>query len=263
MKYNLLFFIFMMIACNSGDGGSYSENTTSSGQGGSMARFAIKGDYLYAVDETNLKLFDISDSRHPAYLPSKNQGIETGAETIFPLDTMLFIGSQTGMYIYNIAHPDFPKLLGYVSHIKSCDPVVSDGKFAFVTLNSQNTFCGRNTNSLLVYDLSNIANPALIHEVSNFVSPRGLGLLDNKLYVCDSEYGLKVFDVSDPRHVAPEWIGDLSHIAELRRVTAYDIIPLVDKQIILMIGADGFYQLDASKDRLELISQILVSKLNY
>jgi len=251
-----------MCSCSGegGDSGSIADGSTNSGQGGSMARFAIEGDYLYAVDNLTMKMFDISDAKHPAYLPSKNQSLSTQAETIFTLDTLLFIGSQSGMYIYDISRPDFPQQMALVSHIKSCDPVVSDGKFAYVTLNSSNSFCGRNTNQLLVYDLSDITDPILLHTITNFASPRGLGLMGNKLYVCDN--GLKVFDVSDPLNERPVWTGDLSHIPELRTVDAYDIIPLTDKKIILLIGADGFYQLDASTDYMKLVSSIKVKQSN-
>jgi hypothetical protein len=263
MKKTNYVFICILIALASCDGGSSSSGSSSdqsavSGQGGSMARFTIVGDYLYTVDDNSIKMFDIEDAEHPAYLPSKDQSLETGAETIFPLDTLLFIGSQTGMYIYDISRPGFPKELTYISHIRSCDPVVSDGKYAYVTLNSQNTVCGRNVNQLLVYALTDIENPTLLYTITNFSSPRGLGLLNDKLYICDN--GLKVYDVSDPSKQRPEWTGDLSHISELRTVDAYDVIPLADRNIILLIGADGFYQLDASGETLKLMSSIKVKQ---
>ncbi|MDR1815024.1 MAG: hypothetical protein LBR18_09300 [Tannerella sp.] len=259
-----LLYVFLVIllfnACGNGDGGGASEGVNSGGQGGSMARFAVVGDYLYTVDYNELKMFDISDAAKPAYLPSKNQTLGGDAETIFPLDTLLFIGSQTGMLIYDISRPDFPNLLAHETHIKSCDPVVSDGRFAYVTLNSENTFCGRSSNELLVYDLKNITKPELIHTVSNLYAPRGLGILADKLYVCDN--GLKVFDISDPAVKAPVWIGDLSHIPSLRTLDAYDVIPLADSKIILLIGADGLYELDTNGEKLSLVGSIEVKRTN-
>jgi len=113
---------------------------------------------------------------------------------------------------------------------------------------------------LLVYDLSDISDIQLIHTLGNLYSPRGLGILGDKLYVCDN--GLKVFDISDPLNQKPVWVGDLSHITELRKVDAYDVIPLSDKNVILLIGADGFYQLDASGEQMSLISAIPVKTSN-
>jgi hypothetical protein len=38
---------------------------TTGGSGGSTARFAISGNYLYTVDNVNLKVFDISTATDP------------------------------------------------------------------------------------------------------------------------------------------------------------------------------------------------------
>ena len=48
----------------------------------------------------------------------------------------LFIGSQTGMFIYNLSNPDNPVQDGQFNHVRSCDPVIADEKYAYVTLRS-------------------------------------------------------------------------------------------------------------------------------
>ena len=42
-----------------------SGESSGTGIGGSMARFTIKGDYLYTVDSYDLKTFDIKDKVNP------------------------------------------------------------------------------------------------------------------------------------------------------------------------------------------------------
>ena len=135
---NKIYYIFLLtgmlfISC-SGDDSYYNGD---SGQGGSMARFTIKGDYLYTVDHQTLKTFDISSAESPEYLKNKDQYLDFGVETIFTMDTLLFIGSRTGMYIYNITRPDFPQQMSYTPHITSCDPVVASGNYAYVTFYSE------------------------------------------------------------------------------------------------------------------------------
>src|SRR5690349_16406055 len=44
---------------------SDSFSATTTGQGGSLARFTIVGDYLYTVDHANLKVFEITDPTQP------------------------------------------------------------------------------------------------------------------------------------------------------------------------------------------------------
>jgi hypothetical protein len=245
-----IIFVALFFSCEGG-GGSAAGSGSGIGQGGSMARFAISGDYLYTVDNYSLKLFDISDAKKPVYLKDKDQYLSFGVETIFPLDTLLFLGSQTGMYVYSIKRPAFPEQLAEVSHITSCDPVVSDGKYAYVTLNSANIWCGRSVNVLNVYDLADIRNPKLLTTLSNFTGPKGLGLYGNKLFICDG--GLKVYDVSNPAN--PKWIDDSSYISDL--TDSYDVIPL-ESGILLLVGDKGLYEIDITKEKISLISKILV-----
>ncbi|MDR1763072.1 MAG: hypothetical protein LBR64_03850 [Dysgonamonadaceae bacterium] len=248
----LLFLAIIAFAITSCDGiGGSADSGSDYGQGGSMARFAITGDYLYTVDNETLKMFDISDPKKPYYMKDKDQYLNFGLETIFPMDTLLFLGSQTGMYIYNIKRPAFPEQLAVVSHITSCDPVVSDGRYAYVTLNSESVWCGRSVNQLNVYDLTNIRKPVEIASLDNFKCPKGLGLYGNRLYICDG--GLKVYDVTSPAN--PVWIDDSSYITEL--TDAYDVIPL-GGGILLLTGSKGIYEIDITGDKISLISKILV-----
>jgi hypothetical protein len=250
---------FLLPACSESVfyGGLESDGGTGAGagngQGGSMARFALHGDYLYTVDESTLKVFDLSIPDDPHYLRSKDQYLQAGAETIFTLGSLLFIGSQNGMYIYNIANPEFPAHLSTTLHVKSCDPVVATATHAYVTLNSSNTWCGVNANLLQVYDISDPRAPRLLAERPLF-APRGLAISGTNLFVCDT--GLKVFDITDP--LDPVWSGDLDHIREIEGIDTHDVIALPNS--LLVIGSDGLYQFDHSGPRLSFISKIDVKK---
>jgi hypothetical protein len=258
MKRDNLLFILPLLALlwaceiNTSYGDSMAPGE-SVGQGGSMARFTVSGDYLYTVDFSTLKTFDISDAGKPEYLEGKEQYLDFGVETIFSMDTLLFLGSQTGMYVFNITRPGFPQQLAHVPHITSCDPVVASGAYAYVTLNSENYWCGRSSNELLIYDLSNLYEPLLIHTESGFKQPRGLGIDGNKLFICDN--GLKVYDVSEP--AKPVWTDDITDIPEAADIDSYDVIPLGGT--LLLIGANGLYQFDYTGEELSLVSKIQVA----
>lgn len=245
--------IALFVACTElRDSGFSSSAPADSGRGGSMARFAVNGNYLYTVSDFKLQTFDITRPDKPVSLPQKDQFMNFGVETIFTMDTLLFIGSQTGMYIYNVARDGFPQQIAYASHITSCDPVVAAGNYAYVTLNSEHVWCGRTSNELHVYDISDPYNPALVHTERGFIHPRGLGVDGHKLFVCDE--GLRIFDISDP--TKPLWTDDLTHIPEAARIDAYDVIPL--DGLLLLIGADGFYQFDYTGEKLAFVSKIEV-----
>ena len=81
------------VSANSSAGGS-----TPSGVGGSMARFTLSSGHLYAVNDFALKVFDLAAPESPN--PVHDVNIGWGIETIFPYQDKLFIGSTSGMFIF-------------------------------------------------------------------------------------------------------------------------------------------------------------------
>lgn len=194
--YLIAFLTIAFISCEKqADSGSPSQN--GNGQGGSIARMTIVGNSLYLVSNSELYTYDISE---PETMVLLNKTILNNGdvETIFPFRDKLFIGSQTGMFVFDISNPKKPSLLGTASHFRSCDPVVANNEYAFVTLRSNNRGCGGTLNQLNIYDIqgNNIMNPKLLSE---FVmpEPHGLGVKENALYVCMGTAGLNVIDVTD------------------------------------------------------------------
>lgn len=193
LKYSVLIFLF--IACDSNsDNASSSEQEV--GQGGSLARFAIVTDYLYTVDEYDLNVFSVSDTTSPVFLNKIPVGFRI--ETLFAYQGNLFIGSESAMFIFNLNNPEIPLLESSIQHFTSCDPVVVKDNFAYVTLHD-NSNCGNGVNLLEIYDVTDIGNPILI-EQRNMLNPKGLGIFNNYLLVCDDE--IKVFDISDPQNMS-------------------------------------------------------------
>lgn len=214
------------------------------GIGGSMARFSVVEDYMYAVNISSLIVFDISTQQHPERVNQVPMG--WNIETIYPFQGNLFIGSSTGMFIYNISNPVAPSYVSAVSHITMCDPVISDGKYAYVTLRA-GAQCGNITGSQLqVLDIANLSAPVLINTY-NLENPFGLGKTGDLLWICDGTDGLKVFDAKDPKALFFKY-----HIKTLE---PYDVIPVNNNLIVS--AKEGIVQFDASNpDRLTELSRI-------
>lgn len=166
-----------------------------SGAGGSLARFAISGNYLYVVSTSQLTVFDITDAAKPVKTSTLNPGFDI--ETIFPYKDKLFLGAQTGMYVYSIADPAKPVKQGSITHFRSCDPVVSNDSLSYVTLRSFGTSCGNLRNVMNVYNTKNLDAPLLINTI-DMRSPYGLGIKDKALYVCEGQNGMVLFDLANP-----------------------------------------------------------------
>lgn len=255
MKHLLYIFTGVLLLSACSDSSSDSTSTNATGTGGSMARFTIVNDVLYAVDEQKLRLFDVSTPSDPRYYPTLDQNVGFGIETIFSRnssDTLLFIGSQFGMYVYNIKNK-LPQRISQVEHISSCDPVVANASYAYVTLNSANSRCGRNVNRLQVYDINNLKKITLVHQ-EDMARPLGLGVDGSKLFICSN--GLKVYDISDPKN--PSWVDDSAFVSDLDLITAYDVIPV--NGLAIVVSSQGLYQFDYTGPKLKLVSKLTVNQ---
>lgn len=220
------------------------------GVGGSMARFTIMSDHLYSIDNSNMQVFDIANLDNP--VPGANLNIGWGIETIFPYKGNLFIGSQSGMIIYDNSEPDFPKHLSTFSHIVSCDPVVVEDDIAYVTLRGGSNCRNNFTNQLDVIDISNLSNPKLIQSYP-MTNPHGLGIDNGTLFICEGNAGLKVFDASDVNNITSNllaYYGDFD---------AFDVIPYQNN--LIMVGNSGLYQFDYSDPtNITLLSKISITR---
>jgi hypothetical protein len=205
------------------------------GVGGSMARFGLYDDYLYAVDRSNLHIFDVKNPESPSDIGKQNVGWDV--ETMFIYNSHMFFGTQSGMRVFTLKIPTMPEYVSDFWHVTSCDPVVIDKGYAYITLRG-GTVCGSNVNRLDVLELSaDYKNNQLIASYP-LHGPYGLGIDDEILFVCDGDAGLKVYDVTDRRNI------DDYMIASFPNINTYDVIPF--ENYLFMIGDDGFYQYDYS-----------------
>lgn len=198
---------------------------------GSMSKFAIYGDHLYVIDDNNLMSFNISSPTNPSNESSHNTG--KTAETLFESDGYLFMGTTTGMVIYNAKNAaDQPALVSEVEHVESCDPVIVDGDFAYLTIRSGND-CGSVEDQLQVIDISNRKFP-YVRKRYDMTNPHGLATDNNLLFVCDGKDGLKVYDSSDPVKCGKNLL--FTH----NNINALDII--LNDGIAILIAEHGLYQ---------------------
>jgi len=209
---------------------SYSSSSSSSGQGGSMARFTLSNNHLYTVGNFDLKLFDVKTASNPSFVKAINLGF--GIETIFPYENKLFIGTNTGMHIFNASDPANPVKLSTYSHIFACDPVVVQGKYAYVTLRTGNN-CRQASNQLEVVDIEDPTNPKQI-AVFPMQNPHGLSVSGNNLFLCEGNFGIKSFNISDNKAIGNNL---LQH---LQTIKSFDVI--AGPKSLIVTGEDGVYQ---------------------
>lgn len=238
-KLSILFILILLLACDSDSSNDSSANFSETGQGGSLARFTIKNDYLYTVDIMELQVFNIANPEQPVKVNSVPIGFNI--ETLFNYKEYLYIGSTNGMFIYSIDNPEQPVYASDVQHFTACDPVIADGEYAYVTLHAD-IGCGNSVNVLEVYDVADVLNPVLINS-RNLVQPIGIGLYEDYLFVCDDD--VKIFNVSDPTNIA------LAH--SISR-DAFDVI--IYNDLLILIGENGLYQYSLDDTDIENIQEL-------
>ena len=219
------------------------------GVGGSMARFAIKDNVLYLLDQSSLKIFDITNKISPASISQTSTG--WNVETMFLRGNQLFLGTTTGMAVFDISSPFSPSQKSFFNHARSCDPVIVDDTLAYITLR-MGTTCGGNQNLLDIVNIKDITKP--VDLTSYFMTdPHGLGKSGDLLFVCDGISGLKVYNAADPKMLLANLIYTYPGIQ------AYDVIPVGN--VLFLTGDNGLYEYDFSNVKnITLLSKIEVSK---
>jgi hypothetical protein len=218
-----------------------------SGRGGSMARFAIVNDFLYGVSLHKLYSFNIASPADPVQTNTSNLG--WGIETIYPFQDKLFIGSNSGMFIYNISNPSSPNYVSQFQHATSCDPVVTDGQYAYVTLRS-GSLCQGFINQMDVVDVSNLQTPSLV-KTYPFTNPHGLDIDGKKIFICDGKDGLRIMDATN--------VNNIRQISQVKGMETYDVI--AQNGLAIVMATDGLYQYDYTNiNNVRLLSKISFNK---
>ena len=229
--------------------GAYTSNGTASGStngiNGSMSRFTLYNNNLYAVTENQMTIFDLTGNEPKK--AAESTFIGWNVETIFSYKDNMFMGTPTGMLIYSVTDPLKPVFQSSITHVFGCDPVVVDNDLAYVTIHSGDN-CGQKNNELFIVDVSDVKNPKQLVSYT-MKNPKGLGIDKGMLFLCDE--GLKIYKITTPKTLMS---NELAHYSGME---GYDLIPF--NNVLMMITDDGLYQYDYSK-----VNEIkLLSKLNF
>lgn len=252
-KYSIIIVLIglagFIMSCSKSDSLDLASAPTD-GKAGSTARIVIKGDYLYAVDNSSLKVIDITTPENPTFI--RNVVIDYGIETIYPFKNYLFIGSNIGMYVYGLTDPTNPQYLSQFQHITACDPVIANDSLAFITLRN-NEICNHwtNTKEINVVNIKNILSPTLEMTYYTDTYPYGLDMIGNYLFVCHGADGVVVYDINEMLN-----FGSGTVVSHIVNIDAYDAI--IWKGYLIVIGANGFYKYDFSNiHNIKLVSSML------
>lgn len=214
-------------------------NTQQNGLPGSITRFAVLNNYLYALDQNRVLTYDVSNSSN--MIKVSELKTDFGLETITIYEGTIYIGSRTALYILGLDNPAAPELLSKSERDPmfsgGCDPVVVKGDYAYSTIKIIENICGtvNQFSRLLVYNVNNPENPSLIGEYEMNI-PNGLGYKENTLFVCDEGADQVIlFNISNPTN--------LSQIGAINLTDPVDVIVNADRMVVSTKTGFSFYNI--------------------
>lgn len=214
---------------------------------GTINRIAIDNSNIYILGRREIHTF--YDNGSQLSKASKNE-VGDELETIYTKGDKIFVGSSSEMIV--LTKTSSPQKVSSYQHTVTCDPVLPHGNIAYLTLRSVNTNgCNGDVNVLDVIDISNISNPTKIKEIQ-LSSPYGMAIVNNYLFVAESNNGLTVLDISNP--------ADPIKLITHSTIRAFDVLmhPTASNTI-LTTGHNGIKQFsfNPSNQSLQELSEIL------
>ncbi len=235
--------LFSQCAEDSGDSLSFGEGNGVVGVAGSTARFAIANNYLFLVNDSQLKAFEITNPEDPT--PAHVTELGGDIETIFGYKNNLFIGGQNGMQIFELLDGGEAKFLSQFAHQQSCDPVIANDQYAYITLRGGTVCRNWEVNELITVDVTDLRNPVEVSSIP-MLSPYGLTFFQGDLYVAEGTNGLKRFSLENPG--LPELDTFFTMIESI------DMIGL--QNTLIITRTEGILQFGYEQDSLVFLSEI-------
>ncbi len=242
---SLIYFFLILFTFSCTQDSSFLISGNSSGTlSGSYATMLPIDGFLYVINETDIFTYDIADTESPILVDEQNVGFEI--ESMYHHEGVLFVGSSEALHIFVIQENGIPLRksetvynFDNLEEWGSCDPVVADDTYAYVTLRSstQEGFgCNavfRVVNELRIYNIENLQEPELL-TIRQMDFPKGLAITGDYLFVCEGNLGVKLFDVSDRMDPIEIWSDE--------GFETFDII--LKDGLMMVVGPDAIRQYD-------------------
>ena len=236
-----------------GGGNSTSGSSTSTSQSGSTAAMLTYEHALYILDSFGLRIYDTSS---PEQTTEVNSHRVAGAETLFVYEKYLYIGSNTGVDIWNLDDPLYPIRVNFYPHVRGCDPVIVSNNIGYVTLRNR-TGCRGNANSLELIDFTDPTQPVPI-TLFRMQNPYGLAKTEEYLAVCQENFGLSLLDISFGEEDGKK-TGAVQEVAKFLKINCFDLI--YSNNVLLATASDGIYQFGVDGFILTALSKIPVGEV--
>ncbi len=171
------------------------------------AKVAVEGHLAcVALGRSGFAVVDLSDPSNPVVLAVR--ATDTYAYSIAMTGDVAFVGTSTGLELFDLSVPADPEALGAIA----AGAAVYDMEIANGFL-----YGAVNTGGLVIFDLSTVGSPALVGTLERPGAGRSVEVLGMRVYLGDDDPGLDIIDVSQATN--PVLIGSYTTSGSGRTVT--------------------------------------------
>lgn len=188
---------------------------------GVVTNVTVENQHVYLSAGGDFAIVDVQNGASPVVtavydMPGYARGIAISGTTAFVAEAWYWYGGQYhggGLYAFDISNPANPSLLDHFETSASASDVALAGSYAYVTIEYSDTTPGPGT---FVIDVS---NPGSLSQANLFPTPLadGVTAAGNVLYVAAQDYGVGIFDITQPTtpvlltvHSGAFWARDIA-----------------------------------------------------
>jgi len=210
---------------------------------GDVSDVAAVGDYAFIAAETGFWVISVEDPSEPVTVAQIEFDEFCCSKLSISGDYAYVIATNHRFYVIDISDPEDPTLVGVEwANVTNFRDICVYGNYAFVYY----------THRIFVYDVSNLFDPVIIGTLDMFpidLTITSINATDGYLFLTDNEFGLKVYDYSDPDSLIEVAFYDSPGIAQDLKISnnkAY----LADYSYLEILDCSEFCQISRNSGSL-------------
>ena len=195
-----------------------------------MSRFAVVGNYLYCVNNTEIAVHEIS-SRSLRFV--KNISVGFGIEMISGNEGSLLIGGKDRKMVYDVRNALDPQYVSSLSDANATDPIATEAGRAFISSTK-----GSNGNTIAVANLHDASDVKSLGSLS-LDQTFGISVENSVAFVASGSQGVKVIDAQSA--------DAMQQVGQIVGVNVFDVVKR--GTALFAVGQMGVYIFDCTDVR--------------
>lgn len=126
--------------------------------GGAAARYLVTGRYMFTVNGTLLKTFDLSKAGKPSLVNSVNMSGPIVSLNAYK-DSLLFIGYKGRMEVYRIVFGKAPEYISFMDDANPYDPLCFNNRYIYASAKALSGSSAAPFPRILIYDMKKFNEP--------------------------------------------------------------------------------------------------------